>query len=109
LYYLLFQSLKQLKMAQTQKTFDFYVDQKVTTWYRTHFVIEAESLADASKKALEFYEQRNTSDWPWEQYDGTTELMSVEENGGASVTELYTDMGELVYDDGNKNTLPQIN
>ena len=96
-------------MEQTQKNFDFYVDQKVTTWYRTHFVIEAESLAEASKKALEFYEQGNTSDLPWEQYDGTTELMSVEENGGASVTELYTDMGELVYDDGNKNTLPQIN
>ena len=94
-------------MAQTQKTFDFYVDQKVTTWYRTHFVIEAESLAEASKKALEFYEQGNTSDLPWEQYDGTTELMSVEENDGASVTEIYTDMGELVYDDGNKNHLTQ--
>jgi hypothetical protein len=96
-------------MASTQTTFDFYVDQKVTTWYRTHFEIEAESLAEAKKKALEFYEQGNTSDLPWEQYDGTTELMSVEENGGASVTELYTDMGELVYDDGNKSTLPQIN
>ena len=96
-------------MASTQTTFDFYVDQKVTTWYRTHFEIEAGSLAEAKKKALEFYEQGNTSDLPWEQYDGTTELMSVEENDGASVTELYTDMGELVYDDGNKSTLPQIN
>jgi len=96
-------------MAKTSETFDFYVDQKVTTWYRTHFEIEAESLAEAKKKALEFYEQGNTSDLPWEQYDGTTELMSVEENDGASVTELYTDMGELVYDDGNKSTLPQIN
>ena len=94
-------------MAQTQTTFDFYVDQKVTTWYRTHFVIEAESLAEASKKALEFYEQGKTSDLPWEQYDGTTELMGVEENGGASVTELYTDMGELVYQDGDKTYLPQ--
>ena len=96
-------------MAQTQTTFDFYVDQKVTTWYRTHFEIEAGSLAEAKKKALEFYEQGNTSELPWEQYDGTTELMSVEENDGASVTEIYTDMGELVYDDGNKSTLPQIN
>ena len=96
-------------MAQTQKTFDFYVDQKVTTWYRTHFEIEAESLAEAKQKAKEFFDKGNTSDLPWEQYDGTTELTSVEENGGASVTELYTDMGELVYDDGNKNTLPQIN
>lgn len=94
-------------MAKTSKTFDFYVDQKVTTWYRTHFEIEADSLAEAKKKALEFYEQGNTSDLSWEQYDGTTELMSVEENGGASVTEIYTDMGEMVYQDGDKNYLPQ--
>lgn len=95
-------------MASTQETFDFYVDQKVTTWYRTHFEIEAESLAEAKKKALEFYEKGNTSDLPWEQYDGTTELMSVEENNGASVTEIYTDMGDMVYHDGDKNYLPQI-
>lgn len=94
-------------MAKTSKTFDFYVDQKVTTWYRTHFEIEADSLAEAKKKALEFYEQGNTSDLPWEQYDGTTELMSVEDNDGASVTEIYTDMGEMVYQDGDKNYLPQ--
>lgn len=94
-------------MAKTSKTFDFYVDQKVTTWYRTHFEIEADSLAEAKKKALEFYEQGNTSDLPWEQYDGTTELMSVEENDGASVTEIYTDMGDMVYHDGDKNYLPQ--
>ena len=96
-------------MAKTSKTFDFYVDQKVTTWYRTHFEIEAGSLAEAKKKALEFYEKGNTSDLPWEQYDGTIELMSVEENGGESVTEIYTDMNRVVYYDGNKNTLPQIN
>lgn len=87
------------------ETFDFYVDQKVTTWYRTHFEIKAESLDEAKKKALEFYEKGNTSDLPWEQYEGTTELMSVEENGGASVTELYTDMGDMVHQDGDKNHL----
>jgi hypothetical protein len=91
------------------ETFDFYVDQKVTTWYRTHYEIEAENLEEAKKKALEFYEKGNTSDLSWEQYDGTTELMSVEENDGSSVTEIYTDLGELVYDDGNKSTSPQIN
>ena len=94
-------------MAKTSKTFDFYVDQKVTTWYRTHFEVEAGSLSEAKKKALEFYEKGNTSDLPWEQYDGTTELMSVEENDGASVTEIYTDLGEMVYRDGDKNYLEQ--
>ncbi len=90
------------------ETFDFYVDQKVTTWYRTHFEVEAESLAEAKQKAKEFFDKGNTSDLPWEQYDGTTELMSVEENGGASVTEIYTDMGEIVYHDGDASYLPQI-
>lgn len=96
-------------MAQTQTTFDFYVDQKVTTWYRTHYEIEAGNLEEAKKKAVEFFEKGNTSDLPWEQYDGTTELMSVEENGGASVTEIYTDMGEMVFHNGDKSYLPQIN
>ena len=96
-------------MASTQTTFDFYVDQKVTTWYRTHYEIEAETLAEAKQKAKEFFDKGNTSDLPWEQYDGTTELMSVEENGGASVTEIYTDLGEMVYHDGNASYLPQIN
>ena len=90
------------------ETFDFYVDQKVTTWYRTHFEIEAENLQEAKIKAKEFFDKGNTSDLPWEQYDGTTELMSVEENGGASVTEIYTDMGEMVYYDGDINYLTQI-
>jgi hypothetical protein len=87
------------------ETFDFYVDQKVTTWYRTHYEIEAENLEEAKKKALEFYKKGNTSDLPWEQYEGTIEPMSVEENGGSSVTELYTDMGDMVYQDGDKNHL----
>ena len=91
------------------ETFDFYVDQKVTTWYRTHYEIEAETLDEAKQKAKEFFDKGNTSDLPWEQYDGTTELMSVEENDGASVTEIYTDMGEMVYHDGNASYLPQIN
>ena len=90
------------------ETFDFYVDQKVTTWYRTHYEIEAENIQEAEKKAVEFFEQGNTSDLPWEQYDGTTELMSVEENDGASVTEIYTDLGEMVYQDGEESNFPQI-
>ena len=38
-------------------------------------------------------------------YKEVAELMSVEENGGASVTELYTDMGDMVHQDGDKNHL----
>jgi hypothetical protein len=83
--------------------FDFYVDQKATTWYRTHFEIEAESLDDAKRKAREFFDKGKTSDLPWEQFEGTTELMSVKENYGASTTEIYTEMGEMIYHNGDSN------
>jgi hypothetical protein len=35
------------------KTFNFYLDQKVTTWYRTNYEVEAESLEEAEKKAIQ--------------------------------------------------------
>ena len=37
-----------------QKTFDFYFDQKVTTWYRTEYTIKADSEEEAKQKAIEF-------------------------------------------------------
>ena len=88
--------------------YNFYLDQKVTTWYRTHFEIEAENLQEANMKAIKFNEEGNTSELPWDQYDGTTELMSVEENGGAPTEELYTDMGILVYQNGNERLVDNV-
>lgn len=82
------------------ENFDFYVDQKVTTWYRTHFQVEAENKEEAKQKAIEFYEQGNTEDISWEDTADFQELMSVEDNGGSPVTEIYNDMGELVFNDG---------
>ena len=84
------------------KTFHFYVDQKVTSWYRTDFEIEANNLEEAKKQASQFFEEGNTLDLSWEQCDETIEPMSVEENGGESVTQIFTDTSELFYEDGNK-------
>ena len=84
------------------KTYFFYVDQKVTSWYRTDFGIEANNLEEAKKQAAQFFKEGNTLDLPWEQCDETIELMSVEDNGGESVTQIYTDTSELFYEDGNK-------
>ena len=36
------------------KTFNFYLDTKVTDWYRTDFEIEANSEEEAKQKAIEF-------------------------------------------------------
>ncbi len=84
------------------KTFDFYLDTKVTTWYRTPFEIEANSLEDAKQKAIEFIKDDEHSSISWEQIDETTEVMSVDENGGESTEELYYETSEKMIWDNTK-------
>jgi hypothetical protein len=84
------------------KTFDFYLDTKVTTWYRTPFEIEANSLEEAKQKAIEFVKDDEHSSISWEQIDETTEVMSVDENGGESTEELYYETSEKMIWDNTK-------
>jgi hypothetical protein len=84
------------------KTFDFYLDTKVTTWYRTPFEIEANSLEEAKQKAIEFVKEDEHSSISWEQIDETTEVMSVDENGGESTEELYYETSEKMIWDNTK-------
>jgi hypothetical protein len=78
--------------------FNFYLDQKVTTWYRTNFEVEAESLEEAEKKAVQLFEKGKLDELTWVQIDGTEELMSVDENGGFSTAEIYTDNGTMIFE-----------
>jgi hypothetical protein len=78
--------------------FNFYLDQKVTTWYRTNFEVEAESLQEAEKKAIQLFEKGELDELTWVQIDGTEELMSVDENGGFSTAEIYTDNGTMIFE-----------
>jgi hypothetical protein len=78
--------------------FNFYLDQKVTTWYRTNFEVEAESLEEAEKKAVQLFEKGNLDELTWVQIDGTEELMSVDENGGFSTAEIYTDNSTMIFE-----------
>jgi hypothetical protein len=84
------------------KTFDFYLDTKVTTWYRTPFEIEANSLEEAKQKAIEFVKDDEHSSISWEQIDETTEVMSVDENDGESTEELYYESSEKMIWDNTK-------
>jgi hypothetical protein len=84
------------------KSFDFYLDTKVTTWYRTPFEIEANSLEEAKQKAIEFVKDDEHSSISWEQIDETTEVMSVDENGGESTEELYYESSEKMIWDNTK-------
>jgi hypothetical protein len=84
--------------------FNFYLDQKVTTWYRTNFEVEAESLEEAEKKAIQLYEKGELDNISWEQIDDTyNEVMTIEDNGNCSTAEIYTDDGKIIFDNAKEN------
>jgi hypothetical protein len=83
------------------ETFNFYLDTKVTTWYRTNFVVDADNLEDARKKALEMYNNGTLSDISWEQIDDTIEPISVGHDEGYATEELYSN-DELILDNSDK-------
>lgn len=78
------------------ETFDFYLDQKHTIWYRNRFSIEAETLEDAKQKVTEMYGKDDLPSDDWEQLTDTIEGMTPSDNGGEPTDELFTYDGELV-------------
>lgn len=81
--------------------FNFYLDQKVTTWMRTEFSVEGESREVARQMAVDFVKEGNTSELPWEEVMDTKELMSLKENDGMSTEEIFEEDGTYVYINGN--------
>ncbi len=77
-------------------TFNFYLDQKVTTWMRTNFEIDAVDEEDAKLKAIEFSKGSEISELPWDEVMDTKETMSVEDNGGEPTEELFKADGEFI-------------
>lgn len=71
------------------ETFNFYLDTKITTWMRTPFEIEANTLEEAKQKAIEFHKQGKTEDIAWEENPDFQEFISVEENYGQPTEEIY--------------------
>jgi hypothetical protein len=71
------------------KTFDFFLDQKVTTWMRTDFSIEAEDLNDAVKIAKEKFYRGDLDEIGWQEIDDTKEVLQLSENGGETTAEIY--------------------
>lgn len=81
--------------------FDFYLDQKVTTWMRTRFSVEGTSRDIARQKAVDFVKGGNTSELPWDEIMDTKEVMSLKDNGGMSTEEIFEEDGTYVYVNGN--------
>ena len=69
--------------------FNFYLDQNVTTWMKTNFLIEAETLEEAVELAKKKYESGDLYELPWEEIEGVREIMEVGDNGGEPTEELY--------------------
>jgi hypothetical protein len=80
--------------------FNFYLDQKVTTWMRTEFSVEGESREVARQMAVDFVKKGNTSELPWEEVMDTKEIMFLKDNGGMSTEEIFEEDGTYVYVNG---------
>jgi hypothetical protein len=71
------------------KTFDFHLDQKVTTWMRTEFEIKANSLKEAIEIAKEKFDNGDLDDISWEEIDGLNEVLQPSDNGNQPTAEIY--------------------
>lgn len=71
------------------KTFEFFLDQKVTTWMRTEFEVKANDLNEAAKIAKEMYDRGDLEDIDWQEIMDTKEVLQPRDNGGETTAELY--------------------
>lgn len=71
------------------KTFEFFLDQKVTTWMRTDFEVKANDLNEAVKIAKQMYEDGDLEQISWEEIMDTKEVLQPSDNGGESTAEIY--------------------
>jgi len=71
------------------KTFEFFLDQKVTTWMRTEFEVKANDLNEAAKIAKEMYDRGYLEDIDWQEIMDTKEVLQPSDNGGESTAEVY--------------------
>jgi hypothetical protein len=83
--------------------FNFYLDQKVTTWMRTNFSVEAESSEIARQKAIDFVKEGNALELSWEEVMDTKEIMSLKDNGGEPTEEIFEEDGDIIYVNKNKD------
>lgn len=71
------------------KTYEFFLDQKVSTWMRTEFEVEADNLNEAMKIAKEKLERGDLEQIAWEEIDDTKEVLLPHDNNGQSTADLF--------------------
>jgi hypothetical protein len=82
------------------KVFNFFLDQKVTSWYRTKFEIESDTEDEARKMAIKFVQEGKAEEIGWDEVEGIIEPMDVTNNDGCSTEEIYFEDGSMVYQNG---------
>jgi hypothetical protein len=76
------------------KTFEFFLDQKVTTWMRTEFEVKANDLNEAVKIAKQMYDRGDLEQIRWEEILDTKEVLQPSDNDGESTAEIYNMNGQ---------------
>jgi hypothetical protein len=71
------------------QTFEFFLDEKVTTWMRTNFTVEANSMDEAKTIAIEKYKNGELDEFAWEEVADFKERLSIDENGGEPTVEIF--------------------
>jgi len=71
------------------KKFEFFLDQKITTWMRTDFEVKANNLNEAVKIAKQMYDDGDLEQIRWEEIMDTQEILTPKDNGGESTAEIY--------------------
>ena len=86
------------------KTFEFFLDQKVTTWMRTDFEVKANDLNEAVKIAKQMYDDGDLENVSWEEIMDTKEVLQPSDNGGESTAEIYNmnQLGDVLEVFSNK-------
>jgi hypothetical protein len=91
------------------QTFEFYLDRKVTQWYRELHYLEANSLEEARSKMIELFLEDDTSD-TFDCQDAINDTwgdLTPEENNGNPTAELYCGESETLLID-NVAKIPQL-
>lgn len=78
-------------------TFNFSLQQKVTTWMETEYEIEADTLEEAKQKAIQFHKERHTESIGWEETLDVQEPLTPEDNRGEPTEEIFDDEGNIIW------------
>lgn len=82
-------------------TFNFDLQEKITSWKSTKFEIEAKTLEEAKKLAIKSHIKGDLKKLGWDDIEGTEESMFPSKNNNLPTVEIYHDE-DVIWDDVDK-------